>query len=118
MMNVQFLEENHKRKFAILPYNDFLRFMELVSDEEDYIEGLKVLKNKWDKVLDYNSDLVLENPIEKERKKRGLTQAELAKHLGVDPSYISKIEKPGFIPSEKVLANIARALGCRVEILE
>ncbi len=46
------------------------------------------------------------------RKERGLTQAVLAKSIGVDESYISKIEanKLSYNPSEETLRLIAREL--------
>lgn len=46
------------------------------------------------------------------RKERGLTQAVLARSIGVDESYISKIEadKLSYNPSEETLRLIAREL--------
>lgn len=46
------------------------------------------------------------------RKERGLTQSVLAKSIGVDESYISKIEadKLSYNPSEETLRLIAREL--------
>lgn len=35
-MEVHYLEENHQKKFAMLPYRDFLHLLELVTEEKDY----------------------------------------------------------------------------------
>lgn len=40
------------------------------------------------------------------RKKAGLTAEELAKKAGIDRTYLSKIERHGFLPSPKVLKDI------------
>lgn len=48
--------------------------------------------------------------IKKLRKKRDLTQVELAVIINVSPSYIGSIEQAVRYPSLKVLEKIARAL--------
>lgn len=51
------------------------------------------------------------------RKSENITQKELAKRVGVDKSYISKIEK-GFIePGISIVYRIASALGRSVELI-
>ena len=45
-MNVQFLIENNRKRFAILPYADFARLVEMATDEADTKRALKILKNK------------------------------------------------------------------------
>lgn len=46
------------------------------------------------------------------RKAHGLTQAQLAEEIGVDESYVSKIEKGrlSYTPSEETLRLVARTL--------
>ena len=46
------------------------------------------------------------------RKAQGMTQAQLAEEIGVDESYVSKIEKGrlSYTPSEETLRLIARTL--------
>jgi transcriptional regulator with XRE-family HTH domain len=50
--------------------------------------------------------------VRKLRKSQGLTQAQLAKSIGVDESYISKIEKGklSYTPSEETLRLMAQVL--------
>ena len=50
------------------------------------------------------------------RKEAGLTQAELAKRIGADKSYISRIEKGITVPSVATFYRIAAAMGRTVEL--
>ena len=56
--------------------------------------------------------------IRDERKKEKITQSELAKKIGTDKSYISKIEKGVIEPSVGTFYRIVEALGLRVEIVK
>ena len=44
------------------------------------------------------------------RKRKRLTQAELAEKAGIDPKYIGQIERGETNPTVRLLANIAQAL--------
>ena len=50
------------------------------------------------------------------RKKARLTQAELAKRIGADKSYISQIETGVSVPSVATFYRIASALGLTVDL--
>jgi len=117
-MNVQYLKEDNKNKFAILPYRDFLALVEMAAAESDYQKALKILNDKKDVVLNYDSSIVLENPIKKMREARGGTQAELAKKMKVDTSYVSRIEKAGAKISRSTLEKAAKAFGCSVDDID
>lgn len=57
--------------------------------------------------------------IHKLRKGRKLTQKEFAERLGVDPSYISKIERDAATPSRQLIKAICKEFGVQeVWILE
>ena len=53
------------------------------------------------------------------RKTKGLTQGDLAKEVGVDESYISKIEtgRLSYMPSEETLRLMAKILGADALVL-
>lgn len=57
------------------------------------------------------SQLHYAGPIERLRRKRGMTREALAEASGVSPSYLSEVERGFKRPSTDVLAAIARALG-------
>ena len=59
----------------------------------------------------YTSQILLDT-----RKEARLTQAELAKRIGADKSYISRIEKGITVPSVATFYRIASALGRSVEL--
>lgn len=52
------------------------------------------------------------------RKSEKITQAELAKRIGRDKAYISKIEKGAIEPGVGMFYRIIDALGLRVEIVK
>ena len=61
----------------------------------------------------YYSGLLLK----KARKDKKMTQAQLAKKLGTDAAYISRIENDDIMPSVGVFFRIANALGYSVELV-
>lgn len=52
------------------------------------------------------------------RKKEKMTQAELAKRIGINKSYISRIEKGVIEPGISTFFRIIDALGLKVEIVK
>ena len=54
--------------------------------------------------------------IEDARKKAKITQAELARRIGSDRSYISRVESGQTEPKVSTFYRIMNALGCRIEI--
>ena len=60
----------------------------------------------------YTSQILLQT-----RKEARLTQAELAKRIGADKSYISRIEKGITVPSVATFYRIVSALGRSVELV-
>lgn len=55
------------------------------------------------------------NKLAEIRKKRGLTQEELAKRVGVSRIHIGKIERGDLTGSVKLLARIAKELDCGMD---
>ena len=50
------------------------------------------------------------------RNQKGLTQEELAKRIGANKSYISRIEKGITVPSVATFYRIINALGLTIEL--
>ncbi len=55
--------------------------------------------------------------IRKERRRAGLTLTELAKRVGVSPSYISLVENGKSVPSLKILDQICTSLSIHLSML-
>ena len=60
---------------------------------------------------EYNAQILLDA-----RKKAGLTQSELAKRIGADKSYISRIERGITIPTVSTLYRLVAAMGLAIEL--
>ena len=50
-----------------------------------------------------------------QRKKAGLTQEELAEKVALKKMTIHYYEKGSRVPNAQILANLAEALGCKVD---
>ena len=51
------------------------------------------------------------------RKRRGLTQGQLAEQLGLDPSWVSKVEAGRIGPSPGQLRGLCQLLACDPSLL-
>ena len=60
---------------------------------------------------EYNAQILLDA-----RKNAHLTQAELAKRIGADKGYISRIERGLTVPTVSTLYRLASAMGMTVEL--
>jgi transcriptional regulator with XRE-family HTH domain len=75
------------------------------------------MKAEEDNMLKGIDKNMLPKRITEERKKRGLSQAQLADKAGVTPGAISQIENGQRIPTIPVLSGIARVLGVSIDYL-
>jgi len=75
---------------------------------ESTAEREKNREKAWE---EYNGQILLEA-----RKNAHLTQAELAKRIGADKGYISRIERGLTVPTVATLYKIASAMGLTVEL--
>ena len=85
-------------------------------DRKDYENVLFLLDQEQDKDTEkaweeYNAQILLDA-----RKNAGLTQSELAKRIGAEKGYISRIERGLIVPSVSTLYRIAAAMGLTVEL--
>lgn len=68
-------------------------------------------KNRERAWEEYNAQILLDA-----RKNAHLTQEELARRIGTDKSYISRIERGLIVPTVSTLYKIAAAMGMTVEL--
>ncbi len=116
-MSAQIIEREGKPEYAVLPYHEYLKLLELaedVRDTADAREAVRELASGGDEAVP--ADVVArllagdEHPLRVWREYRGLTQEALGKAAGVGKSYVSQIEAASKVGSAKVLKALAEAL--------
>lgn len=116
-MSVQIIEREGKPRYAVLPYDDYLKLLALAEDAQDTADASQAmgeLASGEDEAVP--ADVVdrltagNEHPLKIWREYRGLTQETLGTAVGVSKSYISQIEASSKIGSAKVLKALAEAL--------
>ncbi len=121
---VQIIEKDGKPEYAVVPYEEFRRLLQLAEDAEDIraADAARLeLQNGEDESVpaDVAEQLLngQQHPLRVWREYRGFTQEVLAQMSGVGKSYISQIEAGKKTGSAKVLRSIAKALQVEVEDL-
>lgn len=122
-MKAQIIEKNGHPEFAVISYEDYQHFLELLEDEADaravaefhesYTAGREFLVP--DEIV--RRELAGESPIKLWREHRGLTQQELAKRAGISKPYLSQIETGKRQGTVETLAAIARSLDIPLDVL-
>jgi len=122
-MNVQIIERDNSPEYAIVPYADYLRLVNLAEDAEDIAaadKALAELKNGDDETIPFEMVKRLcdgANPVAEWRRHRGLTQAKLAGSVGVSQASVAGIESGKKNPSVALLRKLADALGVDMDDL-
>lgn len=116
-MSAQIIEREGKPEYAVLPYSDYLKLLELaenVRDTADATEAMRELESGEDEAIpaEVVARLIAEedHPLKVWREYRGLTQEALGNSASVGKSYISQIEAGSKAGSAKVLKALAEAL--------
>ena len=122
-MKAQIIEKNGRPEFAVIPYEDYRHFLELLEDEADarvvaefheaYTAGREFLVP--DEIV--RRELAGESSIKLWREHRGLTQQELATRAGISKPYLSQIETGKRQGTVETLSAIARSLNIPLDVL-
>jgi DNA-binding XRE family transcriptional regulator len=122
-MKAQIIEKDGHPEFAVIPYADYERFLELIEDEADahavaefhadYAAGKAFLVP--DDLL--RRELAGESPVKLWRIQRNLTQQALAVRAGISKSYLSQIETGKRQGTVETLKAIAVALDVPADVL-
>ncbi|MCP3871233.1 MAG: helix-turn-helix transcriptional regulator, partial [Gammaproteobacteria bacterium] len=110
-MSVQLIEKDGRPEYAVIPYAEYRRLIELVEERED-VHAFDTVLALDDEVIPHDVVRRLvagEAPLKVWREYRGWTQDTLARRAGIGKSYISQIEaakKPGSTRVLKILAEI------------
>ncbi len=120
MNNVQFIENNGKREYAILPYALYERLAALVEEATD-AQALNDfhLRDDGFRIPDdlLRRELAGESPVKLWREYRGLTIEGLAERAGVAVAEIRQIEKGVLAPEGDLLTRLAKKMGIPEQVL-
>lgn len=120
MSNVQFIEKNGKREWAILPYKLYQKLVaeaEMAADLAAYREA-KASDDGFRIPADIlERELAGEVPIKLWRQERGLTQQALARAAGISKPYLSQIENGKRRASLVVMKALSEALQVPMDVL-
>lgn len=120
MTDIQFIERDGHREYAVVPIEIWERVKHVIEDMEDIAlfdqakaddDGFRVPAG----VLD--AELAGDHPVKAWREYRRLTQDELAAAAGVSKPYLSQIENRKRDGSVEVLQGLATALGVPLDFL-
>ncbi len=115
-MSVQIIEKADKKKYAVIPYSDYLALLERAEDAEDIraaAAAVRALAEGEDELVPGDVvDALMEgeHPVKVWRRHRGLSQAQLAERIGATQGSIAQIENRLRAGSVDTLARIAQAL--------
>jgi len=122
-MNVQVIERDGKPEYAVVPYEEWQRLLELAEEAEDIRDAeqaMRELENGEDELIPGEMVARLldgEPPVRVWREHRGLTQAQLAERAGVTQGAVAQIESGKRRGSVDLLRKLAAALGVDVDDL-
>ena len=105
-INFQTITKDGQPVFAVVPYDDFIQ---LIKDEDDeptipHAVILLVAENDYSLARAW-------------RKYLGLTQAEVARRIGISAAALSQIERSGKTIRENTLIKLAKAMDLHPEQL-
>jgi DNA-binding XRE family transcriptional regulator len=122
-MKAQIIEKNGKPEYAVIPYADYLRLLELLEEKADvhavaeFHEAYKAGREFLIPAEIVRRELEGESAAKVWREHRGLTQQELADRAGISKPYLSQIESGKRQGTVETLAAIARALDVPLDLL-
>ncbi|MFS8934334.1 helix-turn-helix domain-containing protein [Cupriavidus taiwanensis] len=120
MTNIQFIQRDGRREFAVVPIEVWDRVKHLIEASDDVIlfdvateqdDGFRVPAA----VLD--AELAGDHPVKAWRNYRRLTQDALARAAGLSKPYLSQIENRARAGSAEALRRLAQALDVPGDIL-
>lgn len=122
-MKAQIIEKDGRPEFAVISYEDYQHFLELLEDEadaravaefqEDYQAGREFLVPE--EIV--RRELAGESPLKIWREYRGMTQQELANRAGISKPFLSQIECGKRKGTVETLSAIARSLEVPLDVL-
>ncbi|QCF26477.1 helix-turn-helix domain-containing protein [Hydrocarboniclastica marina] len=123
-IQIQIIEKEGKPEYAVIPYDECLKLLELAEDAIDLTDADKAMRELArgddERVPAEVTDRLLsgdEHPLKVWREHRGMTQEALGATANVVKSYISQIEAFKKAGSTRVLRALAGAIDVDVDDL-
>lgn len=119
---VQIIEKDGEPEYAVLPYPEYMRLLEICEEAEDvrvFDEAMEAIRQGEELVPAevVNRLIEGENPVKVWREQRGMSQAALARAAGIKAAYLSQLEMGARKGSVTVLCALASTLKVDVEAL-
>ena len=116
-MNIQYIKEDGKPTFAVLPIADFESLVS-AAERADDLRDIQATRDEESFPHDFVERLLhSDRPLAVWRDYRGMTQQELARSSGISQGYITQIESGIKTGSIHTLKALAHALDCDVDNL-
>jgi len=122
-MKAQIIENDGRPEFAVISYEDYLHFLELLEDEAD-VRAVAEFHEAYQAGREFlvpeeivRRELAGESPIRIWREHRGMTQQKLANSAGISKPFLSQIECGKRKGTAETLSAIARSLDVPLEVL-
>lgn len=121
MTEIQFIERDGKREFAVIPIELFDRLAAAFEDAEDVAlfdtarqgaEDFRVPATVLNAILDGA------HPVKAWREHRRMTQELLAEQAGISKAYLCQIETGKRVGAVRTLKSIAKVLSIRLDDLQ
>lgn len=106
-MNVQVITREGQPEYAVLPWNEYQALLRAA--------GLDGQPDQAPVVAEPAPDALAAGGIARLRERLGMSQADLARAVGISPSYLAMIEEGEREPSDPIRRSLARALGVLTE---
>ncbi|MAM00615.1 MAG: transcriptional regulator [Alteromonadaceae bacterium] len=123
-IQIQIIEKEGKPEYAVVPYDECQKLLELAEDAIDLADADKAMRELTrgeDELVPAEvTERLLsgdEHPLKVWREHRGMTQEALGATANVGKSYISRIEAFKKAGSTRVLRALAGAIGVDVDDL-
>jgi DNA-binding XRE family transcriptional regulator len=121
-MTVQVIEKNGRPEWAVIPYEQYERFVEaqeMLDDVKAFDAAKQQIAGGEELVPSTVTYAILDggNPIRVWRTYRGLTQQQLADRVGISKPYLSQLESGKRAGTTVVMNAVAQALGLSLEDL-
>lgn len=122
-MKAQIIEKDGRPEFAVISYEDYQHFLELLEDEADartvaeYHEAYKAGREFLIPEELVRRELAGESLVKIWREHRGMTQQELANRAGISKPFLSQIECGKRKGTVETLSALARSLDVPLDVL-